>query len=667
MSLDPITQQAQRLWPRWFIAGSKPVKVDLGPAGSGPLVDISGGGLRVQSLAPLRRGAEVPVHIDIPDQAEPFHCSGIVVWSKPNGAAGIRFTTIPDLQKPTLNRWLAELEQTSTSPAHSQAQDEFTSVVSQVRGAQLSNADALNLIVRRAKELSSVSGAVIALGKPENMTCMASVGEAPQVGSTIPAVIGIAGDCIFKRKTVSCEDSKNDPRVSRDSGFGSAVMLPLVVNNEVRGLMQAFSKRSYAFTNSAIDTLEKLADAVVFVTHGIVTPRRLAAAKATVAHPGNNLGPKAHPTLSPLTASFTAPSPTVQSSPTTSVKPYEDSPVKHGSLLGVPAERFTPKPTIWTPVPAETMPQAGPAAGPSSSFAVAPVAEDIVYEQPVAVSERIQPQAVPVPASNWQSKSSPNPSIAKWVIGIAVVAVAATTGVRLYKTPKPSTPASAEQVAEPTIAAPLASSPSTTTQMASAATVPVVANRLTDHKGSLRDDIVLPPSVVKHEQHEQRTNAAVAAVTTPTSRPEAAPIVLAASKPKAPKPLDLDTVVPIATPPSLSAPTSVSRIALPAANKLAPKFVPPPPEVKTGGSLIKRVEPVYPTMARTANMQGLVELQIHVNKDGVVDRVTRLSGQPVLAGAAIDAVKQWRYDPARVNGNAVDMETVVRLNFQLSR
>ena len=67
------------------------------------------------------------------------------------------------------------------------------------------------------------------------------------------------------------------------------------------------------------------------------------------------------------------------------------------------------------------------------------------------------------------------------------------------------------------------------------------------------------------------------------------------------------------------------------------------------------------------NIQGQVELQIQITKDGSVGQVKRLNGNPTLAGAAIDAVKQWRYEPVKLNGQPVEMETTVKLTFALAR
>ncbi|HEY1270900.1 MAG TPA: energy transducer TonB [Terriglobales bacterium] len=84
------------------------------------------------------------------------------------------------------------------------------------------------------------------------------------------------------------------------------------------------------------------------------------------------------------------------------------------------------------------------------------------------------------------------------------------------------------------------------------------------------------------------------------------------------------------------------------------------------GLLIKRVQPNYPPLARQARIQGQVVLQAEISKDGTIQNLQLISGHPMLAPAAIEAVKQWRYKPYLLNGEPVAVETQVVVNFTLS-
>jgi protein TonB len=83
------------------------------------------------------------------------------------------------------------------------------------------------------------------------------------------------------------------------------------------------------------------------------------------------------------------------------------------------------------------------------------------------------------------------------------------------------------------------------------------------------------------------------------------------------------------------------------------------------GLLLSKVEPVYPSVAHRARIQGTVFLQALIGKDGNVEHLELISGHPLLAPAAIDAVKQWKYKPFLLDGRAVEVQTEVRVNFSL--
>jgi len=90
------------------------------------------------------------------------------------------------------------------------------------------------------------------------------------------------------------------------------------------------------------------------------------------------------------------------------------------------------------------------------------------------------------------------------------------------------------------------------------------------------------------------------------------------------------------------------------------------PEVAEG-SLLHRVEPDYPEAARQQHLQGPVILDVRIGRDGTIQETKLLSGQRLLADAAIAAVKQWQFRPRVVKGQPVEMQTTITLNFRLPR
>jgi len=84
------------------------------------------------------------------------------------------------------------------------------------------------------------------------------------------------------------------------------------------------------------------------------------------------------------------------------------------------------------------------------------------------------------------------------------------------------------------------------------------------------------------------------------------------------------------------------------------------------GYLIKKVQPNYPPLARQARIQGQVVLHAEISKEGTITNLQLISGHAMLAPAAIEAVRQWRYKPYLLNGEPVAVETEVIVNFSLS-
>jgi protein TonB len=107
-----------------------------------------------------------------------------------------------------------------------------------------------------------------------------------------------------------------------------------------------------------------------------------------------------------------------------------------------------------------------------------------------------------------------------------------------------------------------------------------------------------------------------------------------------------------------STPVAVPKVATPARVRVS--------QGVSSGLLIKKVQPNYPPLARQARIQGQVLLQAQISKDGSIENLSLISGHPMLAPAAIEAVKQWRYKPYMLNGEPVAVDTQVVVNFTLS-
>jgi protein TonB len=114
----------------------------------------------------------------------------------------------------------------------------------------------------------------------------------------------------------------------------------------------------------------------------------------------------------------------------------------------------------------------------------------------------------------------------------------------------------------------------------------------------------------------------------------------------------------------------LGSIAAAGANTALPKIATPQRvRVSSGvqsGLLVRKVQPTYPPLARQARIQGQVVLQAQISKNGDIENLQLISGHPMLAPAAIEAVKQWKYKPYLLNGEPVEVETTVQVNFSLA-
>ena len=119
--------------------------------------------------------------------------------------------------------------------------------------------------------------------------------------------------------------------------------------------------------------------------------------------------------------------------------------------------------------------------------------------------------------------------------------------------------------------------------------------------------------------------------------------------------------VPTATPPPP-----------PPATPVAVKKVETLQRLKVGGNvqsakIIKKPSPIYPQLAKSARVSGVVHLAAIIDKDGTIRELHSLGGPALLIQAAMDAVKQWVYQPTMLNGEPVQVETTIDVNFTLNQ
>ena len=173
-----------------------------------------------------------------------------------------------------------------------------------------------------------------------------------------------------------------------------------------------------------------------------------------------------------------------------------------------------------------------------------------------------------------------------------------------------------------------------------------------------------PPQVVRVVQQVQ-TNMINDQLRTPTKIPKKIEMI---KEDAAPPPMTAGVVGGISDSAGMpggviggiisSTPIAVPKVATPTRVRVS--------QGVTQGLLIRKVNPSYPALARQARIQGTVLLQAVISKDGSIEGLKVLSGHPMLTGSAIEAVKQWKYKPYILNGEPVEVDTQITVNFTLS-
>jgi len=227
---------------------------------------------------------------------------------------------------------------------------------------------------------------------------------------------------------------------------------------------------------------------------------------------------------------------------------------------------------------------------------------------------------------------------------------------------QPPTPAAANASATPSAAQDVATTP-TTSQPAGAPPI---------EQGP---DITLTTTAPRPPAAKKSISiiASNTVVRTPSDASTPAPLIVKneASKPAPPTPPQPDPAQ-VPAPPSLAVASNTNDQAISGIMSTTAPTLPqqPPQKLKISqgvsqGLLIKSVGPIYPAQARQMRLQGAVELLASIGKDGSITSVKVISGDSVLAHAAIDAVKQWKYKPYYLNDQPVAIQTQVTVKFKL--
>jgi periplasmic protein TonB len=354
-------------------------------------------------------------------------------------------------------------------------------------------------------------------------------------------------------------------------------------------------------------------------------------------------------------------------------KPELKPSMRPSSLLE--AEQVAVKPAVQRPVTSPTLSSGGVAAAPAPARTpefekvadpgtkpkLASPASSAPLEAPGLFSQR---SSAPTFGGLDTAEAESSGGAVKYaLIAVAVVALAAAGYFGYTKFHKPSSePAPSEQVVTPPPAMPEAPS----------AIVTPAPEPAPKPKAAITEKLSAEVSSTSHKSEVARSESAKS-----EAEPEVVvknfeePRVVKANPSSVPKKKGSEAEVeaPSAMGAAPDDQSALSNI-VSSAHANVPTAAPVPEMLKvsqgvTQGMLLKRVQPVYPHAALQMRIAGSVQLQAVIGKSGSISSVKVLSGDPILAKAAVDAVKQWRYKPYMLDGDAVDIQTQITVNFKL--
>ena len=511
-----------------------------------------------------------------------------------------------------------------------QASDTANSPAS--RRARGASPDDLAVVAQRAQAFTNASGVAIALseGNAAEIVCRARSGaSAPDVGATLRVEGTFTGLCIQSGKELRCDDCETDTRVDtaaiRALGIRSMVVTPIREDSRVVGVLAAFAPTPHAFTITHVAVLKTMADQI----SALLQKERRAREEGPRAEEPRPAAPVI--TAKPVIAAAPAAPPAVV------IKPSAPAP-RAAAAAPAPAKLEPIKST-----PLEVVPLATPPKKEEKRSDVAPRASFGTFD-----------------AMASEDKKPGNRFMMIGVVAVLVIAAGATFAFLKMQKPGTKAPQQTQEAANspaaippsgnaqpgsPSVntppAAPVASAPSSARTVADTETKKPAAKAVSEKSSAAAEK---PSPAVEKPAAVATLNASgtsrIAQDTSAQQAPEIAPSFNVGGSSSAPLS-------------SLARPVASST---PAAAALEQSQLEPL-------QLIRTAPLIYPPIAKARNITGMVVVEVKVGKDGKVSSPRFVSGPPVFRDAAFDAVIHYQFKPAKLNGQAIEQVTQIRLNF----
>lgn len=510
-----------------------------------------------------------------------------------------------------------------------QASDTANNTASKrARGA---SSDELAVIAQRAQAFTNASGVAIALseGNADEIICRARSGaSAPDIGAALRVEGTFTGLCIQSGKELRCDDCETDTRVDtaaiRALNIRSMIVTPIKEENRVIGVLAVFAPTPHAFTITHVAVLKTMADQI----SALLQRQRRSGDDA----------------------------PTVEA-------PRSQGPIAVAKPAVAPSTPATPPAVVIKPAAA-----AAPA--PARANTAAPKAEPVKAATPVEVvplavpPKKEEKHAEPAPRASFgtfdsvagEEKKSGNKFMVVGVVAVLLIAAAATFAfLKMQKSGSAAPAQHAQEAANVTPAAPSNPQPAAavngTNPAASAVNVPAVPSK---------------PEADAGKKPSAKNNDKGAGAASEKPSPAEKPVTVATLASNGPSRIaqtaaQTPDVAPSFTVESGSAP-NLSTLARPVASS-TPSAAIEQSQLEPL-QLIRTVPPVYPPIAKARNMTGAVEVEVKVDKNGKPSNPKFINGPPIFKDAAFDAVMQYQFRPAKLNGQPIEQLTRVKLVFK---
>lgn len=243
-----------------------PAYASVGAGVGGVVLDANEGGAAVETVARLAPQAMVDLRLDLLETRSTAVTPARVAWCD-EGRAGLEFLNLTGESRRQLQQWLLLNTLLASERGSQLAQRTPRATGAEATEGEGAADPRFRLMVEQALAVTGAQGAALALADGAEIVCRAVAGEiAPPPGTRLDAAAGISGACVREGRCLRCDDPDLDPHVDREScralGINSVMAVPIGEQGNILGLIEVFSRQTYAFHQGHCSALQALAEGV---------------------------------------------------------------------------------------------------------------------------------------------------------------------------------------------------------------------------------------------------------------------------------------------------------------------------------------------------------------------------------------------------------------------